>query len=208
MPINAVLTLVKLTLSGRYALEVESVFLPALKSLFISAYSGIGFDSYCCLLDGCPALEELYIREAESDHSHATLSCSTFVKSASIKRLVVFSDVPKCIEDHREACFEAPSLVYLDYSSYVFRNYEFVDLDSLVEARLNLRLWESTIYYDSSESDDDNDDFYNSGYSVYDWYSGMFGDITNLVAGITNITTLHLSPHSLEVSLCYYLLVY
>jgi hypothetical protein len=188
-------TLVKLTLSGRYDFQVETVFLPALKSLSLSSSFEIGFDKYCNLLDGFPALEELYIREAVSELSNALLSSGTFVKCASIKRLVVFTDCPKFKEDedHQEPCFIAPSLVYLDYSSYLSENYDLIDLNSLVEARLNLRLVESFNNYGSSDNDGD----------VYGWDFNVpfdyYGDVTNLVAGITNITTLHLSPDSLEV---------
>jgi hypothetical protein len=195
-------TLVKLTLSGRYDFQVETVFLPALKSLSLSSSFEIGFDKYCNLLDGFPALEELYIREAVSELSNALLSSGTFVKCASIKRLVVFTDCPKFKEDedHQEPCFIAPSLVYLDYSSYLSENYDLIDLNSLVEARLNLRLLESFNNYGSSDNDGD----------VYGWDFNVpfdyYGDVTNLVAGITNITTLHLSPDSLEVSLLLLLL--
>ncbi|XP_013614369.1 PREDICTED: F-box/LRR-repeat protein At1g48400-like isoform X2 [Brassica oleracea var. oleracea] len=51
-------------------------------------------------------------------------------------------------------------------------NYRFLDLDSLLQVRLNLKLW--------------------------DHHKPIYGDVTNLAAGITNITTLHLSPDSLE----------
>ncbi|KAG7594470.1 F-box domain [Arabidopsis thaliana x Arabidopsis arenosa] len=180
-------TLVKLTLSGEYSLEVKRVFFPALKSLSLLSVSTLNYDNYCCLLDGCPALEVLYIRDAGHLDSPC---CGAFVKSSSIKRLVVFVNLPYSKEHHKVSCFEAPSLVYLDYSSFVFGNYQSVDLESLVEARLNLRLWES--YNNYGSSDDDGDDY--SDYIVHHYY----GDVTNLVAGITNITTLHLSPDSLE----------
>uniref|UniRef100_A0A0D2ZYI7 FBD domain-containing protein n=1 Tax=Brassica oleracea var. oleracea TaxID=109376 RepID=A0A0D2ZYI7_BRAOL len=70
--------------------------------------------------------------------------------------------------------FSVPSLVYLDYSTFVFENHECVALDLLVEARLNLKLWEeSTSHYDYS--DDDDDDY------IYDDQPKMpiFGDVTN-----------------------------
>ncbi|CAN6852848.1 unnamed protein product [Brassica oleracea] len=70
--------------------------------------------------------------------------------------------------------FSVPSLVYLDDSTFVFENHECVALDLLVEARLNLKLWEeSTSHYDYS--DDDDDDY------IYDDQPKMpiFGDVTN-----------------------------
>ncbi|KAG2335183.1 hypothetical protein Bca52824_006363 [Brassica carinata] len=177
-------TLVKLTLSGAYILSVQRVFFPALKSLSISSVSGLDGPNFGGLIRGCPVLEELYIRNDQS-----RLPCyGTVVRSASIKRLVVFLNFPDAKDDHVVTYCGAPNLVYLDYSSYVFENYQFVDLDTLVEARISIRLCESTIRFDYSNDDD----YY------YDDGKPIFGDVTNLVGGITNITTLHLSPDSLE----------
>ncbi|KAF3581071.1 hypothetical protein DY000_02028554 [Brassica cretica] len=152
------------------------VFFPALKSLSISSVSGLDAPNFGRLIRGCPVLEELYIRNDQTRQ----LCYGILVQSASIKRLVVFLNLPDAKYDHDATYCGAPNLVYLDYSSYVFENYQFVDLDSLVEARLNIWLWESTNRFD------------------YDDGEPIFGDVTDLVAGITNITTLHLSPDSLE----------
>ncbi|KAL1201778.1 F-box/LRR-repeat protein [Cardamine amara subsp. amara] len=186
-------TLVKLTISGEYGLEAERVFFPALKSLSLLSVE-FGHDNYSRIIDGCPVLEELYIRDG--DYLHPAPSCGTDVESASIKRLVVFTNLPNHKDEHRRIIFfQAPSLVYLDYSSYVSIQYELVDLDLLVEARLALRLWD---YYDFSDDDDDNDNdgCYFHGYEPKK--PRIFGDVTGLVAGITNITTLHLSLDTLE----------
>ncbi|KAG7656784.1 Retrotransposon Copia-like N-terminal [Arabidopsis suecica] len=180
--------------------------------------------TYSRLINGCSVLEELYIRD--SDH------CGLDVQSASIKRLVVFTNLPDFQEDHDLIYFETPNLVYLDYSSYVSEDYQFTHLDSLVEVSLSLRLWESTYDYDyaaaddaaaadddnndedDDDDDDDDDDEDNGGYSSDDSDPGyssddeprtaIFGDVTNLVAGISHITTLHLSLDSLEAfHFCY-----
>ncbi|KAL9308946.1 putative FBD domain-containing protein [Arabidopsis thaliana] len=171
--------------------------------------------TYSRLINGCSVLEELYIRD--SDH------CGLDVQSASIKRLVVFTNLPDFQEDHNLIYFETPNLVYLDYSSYVSEDYQFTHLDSLVEVSLSLRLWESTYDYDyaaaaddddNDDDDDDDDDEDNGGYSSDDSDPGyssddeprtaIFGDVTNLVAGISHITTLHLSLDSLEAfHFCY-----
>ncbi|CAN7054531.1 unnamed protein product [Brassica oleracea var. botrytis] len=90
---------------------------------------------------------------------------------------------------------KAPSLVFLDYSGYVTNVYDFVDLDMLVEARLNLMLWDSSVY-------DEHDDYYDCDNNCYfddGRPEGISADITGLVAGISNLTTLHLSPESLEL---------
>ncbi|KAG7656781.1 FBD domain [Arabidopsis suecica] len=199
-------TLVKLTLSTGYDFEAERVFLPALKSLYLLIDSGIDYDNHCRLLDGCPALEELFIRDADHD---CPPCCGSVVKSASIKRLVVLVNLPNKRDSHDYAYFEAPSLVYLDYSSYVYETYQIVGLDSLVEARLSLKIWDYYDYNYDYEYDDESGDYYFSSsddegrsycYSYVDdeRKEPIFGDVTNLVAGITNITTLHLAPDSLE----------
>ncbi|CAH8252176.1 unnamed protein product [Arabidopsis lyrata] len=182
-------TLVKLTLSGGYALEAKRVFFPALKSLTLYLTSRLDHPNFCRLIDGCPVLEELFICEADSWDMPC---CGVGVESASIKRLVVSVNLPGSKHDHDVTYFKAASLLYLDYSSYVSENYELTDLGSLVEVRLSLRLWDSTKDYDYSDEDDDYYGYY------YDDEPAIFGDITNLVAGISNITTLHLSPDSLE----------
>ncbi|CAA7053297.1 unnamed protein product [Microthlaspi erraticum] len=202
-------TLVKLTLSGGYFFEVERVFFPALKSLSILSAFRLDYPNYSRLLDGCPVLEELFIRDAHHpDYSqrlnHGCLEelsiSAEWVNSASIKRLVVFVNFPDDKDYHNFTYFEAPSLEYLEYSSHVFQDYLCAGLDSLVEARLDLRLWESTNdhYYD------DDDGIRSNGDGTYTFVfvkvepKVPFGDVTNLVAAISNITTLHLSPDSLE----------
>ncbi|KAH0867334.1 hypothetical protein HID58_074356 [Brassica napus] len=156
-------TLVKLTLSREYA------------------FGGLDYNNYRRLIKGCPVLEELFVTDicADADDPYPPC-CTTSVKSASIKRLVVSVDMPygsdkESFEQfHNQSYVKAPSLVYLDYSSHVFMDYRFVDLDSLPQVRLNLKLWDRKPN------------------------KPIFGDVTKLAVGISNITTLHLSPDSLE----------
>ncbi|XP_024006267.1 F-box/LRR-repeat protein At1g48400 isoform X1 [Eutrema salsugineum] len=183
-------TLVKLTLCHRFILAAEDVFFPALKSLSLLSVD-FGYDKYCQLLDGCPVLEELFVTDDDS-YQHWPC-CGAYVESASIKRLVAFVHLPDAREHYDCMLFDAPSLVYLDYSTHVFGNHEFRGLDLLVEARLNLKLWVSTNDYDYSDDDCDDDDDY-----FVKPKPDIFGDVTGLVEGISNITTLHLSPDSLE----------
>ncbi|CAG7887147.1 unnamed protein product [Brassica rapa] len=187
-------TLVKLTISGHYDIDVDSdgedsddedinesldVFFPALKSL--SLMVALDIESYPRIIHACPVLEELTIRNGDfSDMGPlwGGYGCGTCIHQASFR-------------------FQAPSLVYLDYSSLVFRKYDVGDLDSLVEARLSLKLWRSTSHYDY-----DDDYYYDCSGSLCDDDDPsppIFGDVTCLVAAIRNITTLHLSPDSLEV---------
>ena len=134
-------TLVKLTLSGNHLIQVlERVFLPALKSLSMLSFPAIDHPDYCRLIDGCPVLEDLFISDADPLKPSY---CGEHVESETIKRLVVFVNLPKAY--HPEGTYlRAPNLVQLDYSCYVSKNHSFVDLDSLVQVRLDLRLWEST----------------------------------------------------------------
>ncbi|CAN6891450.1 unnamed protein product [Brassica oleracea] len=182
-------TLVKLTLSGEYALEVNRVFLPALKSISLLS-NWLDGPNYGRLLDGCPVLEDLLITET---HRWALPCCASFVESASLRRLVI--TVKLSDTEDTTVFLKAPSLVFLDYSGYVTNVYDFVDLDMLVEARLNLMLWDSSVY-------DEHDDYYDCDNNCYfddGRPEGISADITGLVAGISNLTTLHLSPESLEL---------
>ncbi|XP_019100817.1 PREDICTED: F-box/LRR-repeat protein At2g29930-like [Camelina sativa] len=65
-------------------------------------------------------------------------------------------------------------------------NYDVVDLRSLEEARLDLRSWEQLTEVDDSDEDGDTEE-------------DIFGDVNHLVAGISNVKTLHLSSDTLEV---------
>ncbi|XP_018469367.1 F-box/LRR-repeat protein At1g48400-like [Raphanus sativus] len=199
-------TLVKLTINGHYDIcETLHVFFPALRSLYLMMF-GLDLLRFGEILHACPVLEELTIRYGDFPDI-AIIPVGTVVEHASIKRLVIVSDLP----DHADyylsleyfefaiatVRFQAPSLVYLDYSSFVFKEYDVDDFDSLVEARLSLKLWMSTSHYDF-------DDTYYYDYHGYLYDDDepsppIFGDVTGLVAAIRNITTLHLSPDSLEV---------
>ncbi|CAA7039000.1 unnamed protein product [Microthlaspi erraticum] len=176
-------TLVKLTLSdGVHLIDVRqnydvrvdldrAPYFPSLRSLSLGAVS-VGADLFKLLIWHCPVLEELFIRDDDVDDLS---TWQGFVSSESIKRLVV--SVVNLPND--AVWLFTPALVFLDYSSCVPCYFGEVVLDSLVEARLDVRFWESP-------TDDDD------GYGDFD------GDVTNLVAGISNIKSLHLSPNSLE----------
>ncbi|CAN6921800.1 unnamed protein product, partial [Brassica oleracea] len=128
------------------------------------------------------------------------------VEHASIKRLVIVTPLPDdtdynlssyYFESSRQTVrFHVPGLVCLDYSSFVFKKYQVEDLDSLVEARLSLKLW-----WPISHFDYDDDYYYDHNGSFYLGYPRppIYGDVTCLVTAIRNITTLQLSPDSLVV---------
>ncbi|ESQ30677.1 hypothetical protein EUTSA_v10012155mg [Eutrema salsugineum] len=109
-------TLVKLTLSDVYCPELDRVFLPVLKSVSILSTYLLDYQNYCRLVDGCPVREELFI--TEDYHSYSPI-CGAVVDCASVKRVVVFVNLLDSQENHDYMLFNAPSLVYLDYSSYI-----------------------------------------------------------------------------------------
>ncbi|CDY45993.1 BnaA02g18030D [Brassica napus] len=176
--------------------RVKRVYFPVLKSLSLE-FLELDYPDYHRLLDGCPTLEELFVAD-DDDHSNP-LCCGAVVKSESLKRLVVSIDLPDSQEDHNSMLLDTPSLVYLKYTSYVFKEHDAVGLDLLVEARLDLSLWESTSDYDDDDDDDVDDEEEDDNETDDDEPKmPIFGDVTKLVVGITNITTLHLSADSLE----------
>ncbi|CAL9245721.1 unnamed protein product [Arabidopsis halleri] len=160
-------TLVKLTLGTNISLGnlPPDVSLPALKSLCIDTIFFCYGDLCDVLLPGCPVLEELVVRHE---------NCEAFpfcIASRTIKKLSVHYDCEFGIGNMSYMSFDAPSLVSLDYSDYALAEYPQVNLESLVEARLDLR------YSERIEKP----------------------DITGLIIGISNIETLHLSPGSADV---------
>ncbi|KAF8047649.1 hypothetical protein N665_2896s0001 [Sinapis alba] len=182
-------TLVKLTVSGHYDIRIfRQMFLPALRSLTLI----VTLDLFCYpqLIQACPLLEELTIRESEFPDM-LPISGGTVVEHALLKRLVIVTPLPDDTDQNlfidylENACqtvrFQAPSLVFLDYSSFVFKKYEVDDLVSLVEARLCLKLWWSITHFDYDDDYDyDNDGGYYYGYSC----PPIFGDVTCLVAAV------------------------
>ncbi|XP_020891333.1 putative F-box protein At1g64540 [Arabidopsis lyrata subsp. lyrata] len=184
-------TLVKLTLSDRIYLQgrvphAGSVFFPALKTLSLGSVVA-NKDMYEWLISGCPVLEDLFIRDGCDDPP--TWKRSVF--SESVKRLTVYFHHPMSVRAYEDnVWFKTPRLEFLDYSAFVSQGYTIVDrMASLVEARLDLRLWVSTVSYDSDYDEKD--------FDVYRPYD-VFGNVTSLVAGIRKVETLHLSPDSLE----------
>ncbi|CAA0396640.1 unnamed protein product [Arabidopsis thaliana] len=167
-------TLVKLTISdglypGGHLLPFGGVFFPALKTLTLVSVCFTSVEMINFFIHGCPALEELFL-----------CVWMQYMSSPNVKRVTITSDFDDDIQ-RPSMVLKTPSLVYLDYSSYVAGNY-YVVLDSLVEARLDLRLYEPIIY--------DEDGL---------WNAEVFGNITNLIEAIRTIKILHLSPSSLEV---------
>ncbi|XP_019101706.1 PREDICTED: F-box/LRR-repeat protein At3g60040-like [Camelina sativa] len=160
-------TLVKLSLGTKISLGKlpPDLSLPALKTLFIDAIFFEYEDLCYVLLPGCPVLEELFVRHNDF---YAQPYC---ISSRTIHKLTVQYDSNFDIGS-LTISFDAPSLVFLDYSDYALSGYPQVNLKSLVEARLDLR-------YHSKEIKRPN--------------------IWGLFTGISHIKTLHLSANSADV---------
>nr|VDD56611.1 unnamed protein product [Brassica oleracea] len=96
----------------------------------------------------CPVLEELFIRNDGVSHPPSWIG---LVPSYPLKRLVIYYLVLlpeyKDVYSDIEVRIGGPqNLVFFEFSSYVHVYYDsFGDMESLVEARLNLRLLESPV---------------------------------------------------------------
>ncbi|KAL0845053.1 hypothetical protein Bca101_018299 [Brassica carinata] len=138
-------TLAKLTLSNEFYLDglgpLGGLFFPKLKSLSLLS---VGFwddtsTTYEYLISGCPVLDELLLSYGELYAGNGFgFIHSIEVLNPAVKRLTISYHFHGYVEPPISEVFRTPSLVYLDYSSYVTRKYT-VELDSLVEARLDLR---------------------------------------------------------------------
>ncbi|KAJ4904990.1 F-box/LRR-repeat protein [Raphanus sativus] len=161
-------TLVKLTLGSHIDLGniPPGVSLPALKSLFIHTIFFSYGDLCNVLLPGCPVLEELSVRHVNYE------GISYCISSRSIKKLTVYYNFETWITEMPGMSFHAPNLVSLDYSDYALEEYPQVNLESLVEARLNIK------------------------------YSKLikWPDMSGLINGISNVHTLHLTSASANQS--------
>ncbi|EOA18195.1 hypothetical protein CARUB_v10006678mg [Capsella rubella] len=155
-------TFVALKLAPAFdALIPDYVSLPSLKTLSLSS---IWFynRNYCALeklLSACPVLEELTIYGGSWENRE----CTRTVSSSTLKRLTIL-----CTErlDYWDMTLDTPSLAYLEYSDIVPKNYPFVNLESLVEAKLDLT---STVGYSNP---------------------------TNLIKGLRNVETLELASRT------------
>ncbi|KAJ4912834.1 F-box/RNI-like/FBD-like domains-containing protein [Raphanus sativus] len=101
-------TLVKLTINGHYDIcETLHVFFPALRSLYLMMF-GLDLLRFGEILHACPVLEELTIRYGDFPDI-AIIPVGTVVEHASIKRLVIVSDLP----DHADYYL---SLEYFEFA--------------------------------------------------------------------------------------------
>ncbi|KAL9302582.1 F-box/LRR-repeat protein [Arabidopsis thaliana] len=166
-------TLVKLRLGRGFTIKLchENVYLPMLKTLCLDT---VDFDGdhnvFETLLPRCPLLEELVLEDQRWKQWCGSVS------SPSLKRLRIrFFHIPIISLD-------VPGLVYLELSCIFGSKYANVNLDSLVEARLNHWVEEQELR------------------KLRDGSSHLVpADMMDLITGIRKVKVLHLTSDALEL---------
>ncbi|XP_023639085.1 F-box/LRR-repeat protein At3g58980 [Capsella rubella] len=183
-------TLVKLELGcdfGGFVVDnlPENVFLPALETLVLSYirfkdHRGYAFEK---LLSACLVLKELVLYNMEWER----WKWSGNLTSPTLQRLIItHGDFYQC--DFTTINLITPSLAYLDLYDIVPDDYPVVNLDSLVEAKLDLML---TV-----------DHNYNG---LVDDYETISSNPTNLIKGLRNVKILNLaSPNTFQAFSYFY----
>ncbi|EOA15493.1 hypothetical protein CARUB_v10004737mg [Capsella rubella] len=155
----------------------EDVYLPKLKTLHLECVHfekhGIGLTK---LLSGCHMLEELVLNDISwfiwdfASVSVPTLKRLTF-------RWEERDEFPKSVS------LDTPNIVYLKFTDTVAGTYPKVNIDSLVEAHIDLRLLKPLLIN------------YHEGYGEND----MVGNATDFIKRLCNVKTLYLSANTLQV---------
>ncbi|CAA7039042.1 unnamed protein product [Microthlaspi erraticum] len=137
------------------------------------------------LLRASPLLEELHIRDTLRRKGTAVT-----VSSASLKKLTISAICSRSIKNPKSTCFDTPSLLYLDYYDIVSEDYPKLNLEHLVEARLNLMARKGQLKLIR-------------GLDIEDDEVRPFGNVWKLMSAIRNVRKLGLSSDTLEViSVC------
>lgn len=170
-------TLVNLRLGRGFAIDLshQDVYLPKLRTLCLDT---VDFDGdhhvFETLLPRCPVLEELVLEDMRWKQWCGSVS------SPSLKRLRIrFFKIPIISLD-------VPNLIYLELSCIFGSKYTNVNLDSLVEARLNFWVEKKRL----------RELRHGSAHLVP-------ADMIVLIIGIKNVRVLHLTSDALEVSLLF-----
>ncbi|CAA7057942.1 unnamed protein product [Microthlaspi erraticum] len=182
-------TLVNLKLTTKYSNDswpgVEGAFLPMLKTL-INNRGWVCSEKFEILLRASPLLEELHIRDTLRRKGTAVT-----VSSASLKKLTIYAFGSLGFENPKSTCFDTPSLLYLDYSDIVSEDYPKLNLEHLVEARLNIIAQTCQLNLIRGLDIEEDDEV------------RPFGNVWKLMSAIRNVRKLGLSSDTLEViSVC------
>ncbi|KAG7566704.1 Leucine-rich repeat 2, partial [Arabidopsis suecica] len=186
-------TVAKLKLGSGFVIDFlpKYAFLPALKTLVLDSirFFDFGRCAFNTLLSASPVLEELGIDGVEWER----WKWSRTVSSPTLQRLSIrrkewylYEDDsgyesfdPRGIAYNIESIsLDTPGLTYLDYSDYVPKEYLIVNLNSLVEAKLNLSVEE--------------DGLWNNGHA--DNFNPM-----NLINGVKNVEIMDLTADTMEM---------
>ncbi|XP_019100712.1 PREDICTED: F-box/LRR-repeat protein At2g42720-like [Camelina sativa] len=166
-------TLVKLRLGRGFKIKLshQDVYLPMLKTLCLDTVDlEGGHDVLETLLPRCPLLEELVL-----DDMRWKTKCVS-VSSPSLRRLRIrFFNIPIISLD-------VPNLVYLELSCIFGSKYANLNLDSLIEARLNLWVEEQRLRA------------LRAGYAHL-----VSADLMDLITAIRNVKVLHLTSDAFEL---------
>lgn len=114
------------------------------------------------------------------------------VRSTSLKRLTFYTK-QRCSRP-KSVSFETPNITCLDYSEVHAVKYPKVNLDSLVEARINIWMTSRDVWKVKNMIEQGNEE---------DLYK--IGDSTDFIAGIRNVQSLYLCASTLEVCILIFL---
>ncbi|XP_021758836.1 F-box/LRR-repeat protein At4g14103-like [Chenopodium quinoa] len=195
--VPCVLNLTQLTCESLVVLKLDCGFVlcvsksctfPKLKVLFLEGImfqeNGLSrFTNYCqpCLDDyhglngilfGCPMLKELVINGCDWNGGNLYFS------NPLLRRLTLDSGMTGPLDQHNSSMiyFNLPSLVYFSYSDGLAERYEFRNLSSIIEARIE-------ICFNDDEFDDQQD---------------LCDTILDLITGVNRCRSLNLSRQCLE----------
>ncbi|CAL9223924.1 unnamed protein product, partial [Arabidopsis halleri] len=180
-----------ITFQGGVNISVEGdVSLPKLKTLHLY-YFKIKMSTFNKLLSGCHALEELMLLNLVWDESSEPEPCfATSLSIPTLKRLEYCRyERDDEAKDKVSLSFENPNVVYLEYFDSVADRYQQVSFDSLVEARLGLRLTYDQVHNQWLEPE-------------YYFSSKEKSNVTKFLTGICHVKILYLSDETLEVLGC------
>ncbi|KAL9281609.1 F-box/LRR-repeat protein [Arabidopsis thaliana] len=150
------------------------IFLPMLKTLELDY---VGFYGDLLFLRALPALEELVIVDA----FWFTTFTDVTVSNPSLKTLTMSSNIYS-----GSISFDTPSLVYFSHFKYVAKDYPLVNMENLLEARINLGVTEGQIR--RAREPNNNDEVVL-----------RFPNVGKLMNGIRNVQCLDLSANTLEM---------
>ncbi|CAD5326545.1 unnamed protein product [Arabidopsis thaliana] len=143
-------SVVKMKLGSGFVIEIlpKNAWLPALKTLLLDSvrFNDAGGCAFTRLLSACSVLEELVI----DGYNCELWNWYRTVSSLTLKRLTIrgaYSDDYESIK-YEAISFITPNLVYLEYCDVLQDEFPVVNLNSLVEAKLNLTLMIARIHTD------------------------------------------------------------